>query len=213
MNLSAFISHLIREGQVTVADTIHPFSTQEIQDTATVLHQYYENDILDMPGTAPAFDEKAAMWAAIYIYRAVQLAMLRQLGEEQIKILLTPYPDAITPEAIYGADLCLRYLPDLVSLSKGLSPDDPLVQHLKETAAVWPFSSTGMNIPVTAVLDHILAHPSLLQAYADRIIASRDTDRCRIPAVKEAVKASLGNYTDILWPDFKQFISDTNQYL
>ncbi|PSL46651.1 hypothetical protein CLV51_103632 [Chitinophaga niastensis] len=203
MNLSAFITHLVREGQVTVASNIHLFSPQELQNTIVVLQEYYDNDIQDMPGTAPAFDSNAALWAARYIYRAVQLAMLRQLGEEEITTLLLPYDQPVTAATIYGADLCLRYLPDLLSLSKGLSPEDPLVKHLQETAKQWPFSSTGINIPATQGIDIIVSNPSLLQTYVDRIIATRDTGRCNVQPVLAAVKASLGNYAEVLWPDFK----------
>jgi hypothetical protein len=203
MNLAAFINHLVREGQVTVVNQIIPFTPQELLDTQTILEEYYQNDILEMPGTAPAFDAEAALWAAGYIYRIVQLAMLREAGKQDIIHWLPPYPSLPSAESIYSADLCLRYLPDLFSLSKGLAPDDPLVQQIRETAMQWPFSSTGMNLPAQGDIQAMIASPSLLQAYADRIIATRDLNRCKVPAVQEIVAASLGNYASILWPDYK----------
>lgn len=204
MNLDAFINHLVREGQVAVVNQIIPFTTQELQDTQTILEAYYQNDILEIPGTAPAFDADAALWAAGYVYRIVQLAMLREAGKQDILHWLNPYPVPPTASSIYSADLCLRYLPDLLSLSKGLAPDDPLVQQIRETAMQWPFSSTGMNLPANGDLTTVIASPALLQAYADRIIATRDSNRCDIPAVQQTVTASLGNYASILWPDYKK---------
>lgn len=203
MNLDAFINHLVREGQVTVVNQIIPFTPQELQDTQTILEAYYENDILEIPGTAPAFDVDAALWAAGYIYRIVQLAMLREAGKQDIIRWLTPYPSPPTAANIYSADLCLRYLPDLLSLSKGIAPDDPLVQQIREIAMQWPFSSTGMNLPATGDISAIIASPPLLQAYADKIIATRDQNRCTHPAIQAIVTASLGNYASILWPDYK----------
>ncbi|MBO9732257.1 MAG: hypothetical protein J7623_26685 [Chitinophaga sp.] len=203
MNLAAFINHLVREGQVTVVNQLIPFTQQELQDTQTILADYYQQDILEIPGTAPDFDAAAALWSAGYIYRIVQLAMLRDAGTAQLQEWLTPYPLPQTAAAIYSADLCLRYLPDLLSLSKGLAPDDPLVQQIRETAMQWPFSSTGMNLPAQGDMSVIISSPSLLQAYADKIIATRDSGRCDIPAVQQIVTASLGNYTSVLWPDYK----------
>lgn len=204
MNLDAFINHLVREGQVAVVNQIIPFTPQELQDTQTILEAYYQNDILEIPGTAPAFDADAALWAAGYIYRIVQLAMLREAGKQDILHWLSPYPATPTAASIYSADLCLRYLPDLLSLSKSLAPDDPLMQQIRETAMQWPFSSTGMNLPANGDLTAVIASPALLQAYADRIIATRDSNRCDIPAVQQTVTASLGNYASILWPDYKK---------
>ncbi|HEY9259755.1 hypothetical protein [Chitinophaga sp.] len=203
MNLDAFINHLVREGQVTVVNQIIPFTSQELQDTQTILAAYYQNDILEIPGTAPAFDADAALWAAGYIYRIVQLTMLREAEKQDIIDWLIPYPFPATAANIYSADLCLRYLPDLLSLSKGMAPDAPLVQHIREIAMQWPFSSTGMNLPATGDIAAIIASPPLLQTYADRIIATRDQNRCNVPAVAAIVTTSLGNYAGILWPDYK----------
>ncbi|MFY0254469.1 hypothetical protein ACDQ55_10995 [Chitinophaga sp. 30R24] len=203
MKLSVFINHLVREGQVAVVNQFVPFTPGELKETTTVLQEYYDNDILEMPGAAPIFNADAALWAAQYVYRTVQLALLRESGLEAIIQWMQPYTADITDSSIYSADLCLRYLPDLLHLSKGLSPDDPLVQYIRKTAALWPFSSTGMNLPATGNTDMIIASPSLLQAYADRIIASRDQGRCNIPAVLATVNTSLGNYANMLWPEYK----------
>ncbi|WP_143310291.1 hypothetical protein [Chitinophaga vietnamensis] len=203
MNLSAFITALIREGQVAVAHDITPFPPEALQEATAVLHSYYLHDISDMPADPPAFDPEAALWAAIYVFRTTQLIMLKTPAAEQVSTLLLPYPGAITAAAIYSADLCLRYLPDLLSMSKGLAPDDPLLTQLRQTAAAWPYSSTGMQITPAAHLDIITGNSSLLQAYADRVIATRDISRCNMPAVTAAIVAALGNYQEILWPDFR----------
>ncbi|MBC9914229.1 hypothetical protein [Chitinophaga varians] len=208
MSLSSFITTLVRDGQVTVATVVHPFSQDDLTEARTVLLNYYQHDITDMPGQAPAFDGDTALWAAGFIYRAAQLIRLRHIDNAGIDQWLPKHPGANAPEAVYSADLCLRYLPDLLGMAKDLAPADPLVQRITETAAQWPFSSTGMNIfpdiPITA----ITGHPSLLLAYTDRVIASKDTGRCSNPTVMTAVKAALGNYADLLWPGFHSSFRD-----
>ncbi|QJB35817.1 hypothetical protein HF329_32740 [Chitinophaga oryzae] len=208
MNLSSFITTLVRDGQVTVDTAVHAFSPDDLAATRSILLNYYQHDLIDMPGEAPAFDNDTALWAAGFIYRAAQLIRSRPSGNNGIEQWLPKHAGATGPEAIYSADLCLRYLPDLLSIAKKLAPADPLVQRLTETAAQWPFSSTGMNIYPAAPVTAITEHPSLLQAYTDRIIASKDTGRCNDPVVMTAVKASLGSYADLLWPGFHDSFRD-----
>lgn len=208
MNLSSFITTLVRDGQVTVDTAVHSFSPDDLTATRNILLNYYQHDLTDMPGEAPAFDSDTALWAAGFIYRAAQLIRLRHIDHNGIEQWLPKHAGAAGPEAVYSADLCLRYLPDLLSIAKNLAPADPLVQRLRETAAQWPFSSTGMNIYPAISLTVITEHPSLLQAYTDRIIASKDSNRCNDPVVMTAVKASLGSYADLLWPGFQDCFRD-----
>ncbi|MGN7819396.1 hypothetical protein ACTJJB_04655 [Chitinophaga sp. 22536] len=208
MNLSSFVTTLVRDGQVTVATVAHPFSQDDLTETRKVLLNYYQHDVTDMPGQAPAFDSDAALWAAGFLYRGAQLIKLRHIDNAGIDQWLPKHPGAAGPEAVYSADLCLRYLPDLLSMARDLTPADPLVQRLTETAAQWPFSSTGMNIFPVTPLTAITGHPSLLLAYTDRVIASKDTGRCSNPTVMTAVKAALGNYADLLWPGFYDSFRD-----
>ncbi len=60
---------------------------------------------------------------------------------------LINYPVAVSASMIYSADLCLRHLPQLLTLAQGLSPDDPLVLHVKKTLLEWPFSGAGLELP------------------------------------------------------------------
>ncbi|RBL92133.1 hypothetical protein [Chitinophaga flava] len=208
MILSSFITTLVQDGQVTIAAVVNPFSSDDLADANNLLLEYYRNDLTDMPGQAPGFDADAAMWAAQFVYRAAQLIMLRHIDENGVYQLLPLYDIATQPDAVYSADLCLRYLPDLLSLAKGLAPADPLVKRITQIAAQWPFSSTGMNILPDIPVNVITSHPSLLQAYTDRIIASKDAARCSEPMVMTTVKASLGNYADLLWPGFHDSFRD-----
>ncbi|WP_291913739.1 hypothetical protein [Chitinophaga sp. CB10] len=202
MNLAIFITTLLQDGKVTVDTDLSPFPGGVLQETAHILQSYYYNDAQEMPGKAPAFHPDAALWSACYIYRAAQLSAIATPPAADVHRLLTPYPGNINAETIYSADLCLRYLPDLTGLSKGNAAEDILITQLRETAALWPFSSTGIKIPTTYIPDAIWQHPALLAAYADRIIVTRDSARLRHPKILPAVLKALGNYQEILWPGF-----------
>jgi hypothetical protein len=201
--LSEFIQHIWQQGKVTVASGIIPFSAEDVQQAMEGLQQYYSHDILEQSGKPPHFHATAALWAASYLYRAVQLALLRDAGDDMVNKLLTPFDGEITAEAIYSVDLCFRYLPDLLGLAKGLAPDDVLVKCLQQAAVQWPFSSVGMPVDVETGIDIILSNDSLRQTYIDRIITSRDIKRSKNELVNERIMEALGDHHATLWPGFE----------
>ena len=64
------------------------------------------------------------------------------------------------------------------------------------------FSSVGMKLENALSHDTILSHPSLRNAYVDRIIAARDKKRATSEPIAEWVRAALGEHAEILWPGF-----------
>jgi hypothetical protein len=203
MQLTFFIHDLLKSGQVTVARQLKPFTDEDIQQTEKLLKQHYAGDKLELPLEAPEFSPEAALWAAKYLYHAIQFVMIRDLGEEEVKKHLTSFEGQITPNAVYAADLLLRYLPDLLSLAKGLAPDDILVTCLKQTLAKWPFSSTGLPGIEADNEEVILAHPSLKYAYIDRIIICKDTKRASKAQIAGLIEEVLGGYAHQFWPEFE----------
>lgn len=210
MSLTSFLEDLLASGQVTVAGQPGPFAAADLAAAAQLLGRLHAADALELPGAAPAFDAPVALWAAQFLYRAIQLALLRELDEAAVTELLADFAGPATPEAAYSADLTFRYLPDLLRLAQGLAPDDVLVARLREAAGQWPFSFVGAgagphSLPPLAALSPVLAHPALRLAYADRIIGARDRARAAQPEVAPLVEAALGNYGAILWPEFAGF--------
>jgi hypothetical protein len=202
MELSLFIESLLTHGAVQVTGNITALGPEDLEAAKVLLQQYHERDSLDMPGTAPAFDAGAGLWAAQYVYRAIQLVMLRNLGTEAIAEWLAPYEGEATPPVIYSADLCFRHLPSLLSLAKGLAPEDPLVLHLKETLRSWPYSSATMDLANEADVSVIFSDVSLRQAYVDRIMVSGNIKKAGREPVQAQVKAALGDHAALLWPEF-----------
>src|SRR5437867_9387461 len=86
-----------------------------------------------------------AVWAAQTIYRACQFLVYREIDPQAASEALAiacPLPPT-SPEICYSADLALRVLPDVLTLARAASPDDPLVAALREIARRWPLSSVG----------------------------------------------------------------------
>jgi hypothetical protein len=201
MELSNFIQQLLITGTVSVQPGIIAFTAEDEHETIQLLQLYYNEDILEMPGTAPAFHEQAALWAAKYFYTAVQLTVLRDEGEAVINEKLLPFSESVDAPAMYSADLVLRYLPTLLQLAKGLSPADILVKVLEQTASEWPFSSVGIQVAEIKNETIVLSDASLSIAYTDRLIAARDIKRISGNEMQQRVLAATGLHLDIFWPE------------
>lgn len=211
MELSNFILQLLSQGTVSVQAATTSFSEDDKKETIKILQQYYSEDILEMPGAAPAFDEAAALWASMFFYNAVHFTVLRDEEETVVKETLHVFAGPINAGAIYSADLILRYLPALVQLAKGLSPADILVKVLEQTGAEWPFSSTGIEIAVAKNEAGIFTHPSLAIAYTDRLIAAKDITRTYDDALQQHILSATGLHLKKFWPQAGTiFKNDTN---
>lgn len=202
--LTDFLSDLFENGEVKLAGAIHVFTDADLQQAGKLLQHRFQEGTLEMPPSHPAFVPDAALWSAQYLYRTIQFALLRDLGPEVIEKELTPYPNKLTPGAICSADLCLRHLPAVFNLAKGLSPGDILVEKLKQTALEWPFSSMGIPLEKSPDIQMILAIPSLRTVYIDRIIAEKDFSRIQDERVVDLIWSALGNYAHTLWPEFEK---------
>ncbi len=203
MESSNFIETLLTQGKVSVKGHLESFNEKELNDTKIILHKYYQDDILEMPYAAPEYNEEVALWAAEYLYKAVQLIVLRDVEEEMINNELKPFTGEPTPSVIYSADLMLRYLPQLFELAKGLAPGDLLVQILKNTARQWPYSSVGIELDETIDDKMIIEYPSLRYSYIDRIIQAKDKQRMKDPVVADYIKEVAGEQFSVLLPSFE----------
>lgn len=206
MRLAGFLKELLNEGKVTVEGEITAFGNGDVQQALAVLKSYYNEDALEMPGSAPGFDPDASLWAAEYLYCCIQLTVLRDAENEKVTEHLKDFTGEITPGTIYSADLILRYLPAVFNLAKGLAPGDILVEMMKHTALQWPFSSAGMKLETEPDLSLVLSHPSLRRAYIDRVIKEKDTERLKNDVIAELVHESVGDHSRTLWPELEPLI-------
>jgi len=147
---------------------------------------------------APSFSAGAALWAARLFYHFCQFTVYRDIPEDQITTTcLVTCPEPRGPETDWSADLVLHHLPVLFQFARHLSNADPLLQQMKQIAAVWPLSSVGIvglgNLP----LNSFVGHPVLARLYADRIIAAADTSRLGDPRIDDLLRADLGIHREL----------------
>ena len=197
MGLSSFLEDLFHTGRVGVS-AIARLSDEEIRAADSVLRSVEQAGRLDAPGEPPPFAIAAARWGATMLYRGVQALVYRDIAGEDLATLLgEPCPEPANPSTHYSVDLTLRYLPDLLELTRRVSQRDALVERLLEVAADWPLSSIGIDGIAVRDAGPILDHPCLLRMYADRMIQKRDLSRLTDERVRDAVQRAIGAFPEL----------------
>jgi hypothetical protein len=175
------------------------------EDTALVtefLQIEYETESLNYPFTAPGFDEAAALWAAKIICSFCQLILYRENKEAELPELLPAYHGKITAGAVLSADLCLRFVPDLIIETKRIDADDPLIELMTATLETWQYPGIGANLDVEKIdLEIIKSNECLQQLYIDRIIRKKDLQRALLPGILPKIKTAMGMYTSLFWKE------------
>lgn len=199
--LTGFLTDLFQDGEVVVEGQLKPFLSADLATAGQLLKSIYEEECVGLPFDPPGFDEAAAMWSAQFLYRAVQFALLRELDDQSIQQELQPFQTELTPSVIVSVDLCMRYLPDLFKLVRGLAPDDILVTYIRQTAAQWPYSAVGMELADSAnKVTTILSDKGLRQIYLERVIDKEDTITVKHFELLPWLEAMVGLYPEQLLP-------------
>ena len=197
MSLRSFLIDLRETGRARVEAFTSPLA-DDMAKVHEVLSELDSRARLEMPFQPPQLSLSAALWGATMLYRSSQFLVFRELGADLVKKTLSSRcPERPSPETSYSVDLTFRYLPDLVSLARGIAEDDPLVGGLLVLARTWPLSSVGILGVGDVDVSPFMPHPSLRQTYVDRILERRDLSRLSDPRVREAAQEALGLFTDL----------------
>ncbi len=200
MSVKSFLIALLENGKVRV-DRPREEPAREIAGAEDVLRQMDGHARLEAPGDAPRLSLPAAVWGALTLYRGAQLLVHRDASADFVKeAMSTPCPEKPSANVAWSVDLALRYLPDLLSLARGVAEDDPLVAELARIAGEWPLSSVGVREAEARDVSVLVGHPCLRRLYADRVLERRDLARLSDPRVREAVREAIGAHAE-MWPE------------
>jgi len=196
------IYNLRMNGEITLFDRIMNFDSADEELVKDFLLIEYETEAQDFPNTPPHFDADAALWGARTMYTICQLILYRQHRAAELPSLLPVFTSAITASAMLSADLCLRFLPQVLKDTKHIDPEDALIEVTETHLHQWHYSGIGYGL-ATEMLDFtaIKASASLWQLYADRIIEKKDISLANADCMKEKIKASMGAYNGRFWKE------------
>lgn len=200
-----FVSSLLERGVVRVSAP--PEAPRDWRAAIAELDHLARAEVAFDP---PPLVEPAAAWGLSMLYRSCQFLTCREVDAETVRrALAEPCPEAPKPAVCYSVDLALRYLPDLMSLARGIAPDDPLVESLLGLASAWPLSSVGIKGVSNIGTAAFIVDRSLRQLYVDRIIERADVSRLDDPRVRESVRAALGHFPELAPAIAKALARDT----
>ncbi|RYE24810.1 MAG: hypothetical protein EOP51_06145 [Sphingobacteriales bacterium] len=207
MSTDYFISVIMnmrqQEDIVLYDNILHATAYEEVEVIA-FLQEEYDREALNFPYQAPEYNDAAALWAAKLVYVAAQLLLYRKNTEEELPALLPDFAGDTSPDAILSADLCLRFLPDILLPLKLIDHEDGLIDMLETILTRWHYSGIKYELDTSKLAtDMITSNSCLKQLYVNRIIEYRKMRLAQHPAFVHTVTANMGIYAGEFWNDFK----------
>lgn len=198
------IQTLRQQEEIMLYGSVLQISEKEAAGVTKFLESEYQQEVWEYPGEAPAFDAQAALWAAKTVYTAAQLMLYRENKPDDLVALLPSFQNNCTAVNALSADLCLRFLPNIIVQLKLIDSEDELIHILENILLEWHYS--GINYPLeidSLSFDLLFANNCLRQLYIDKIIAYKKLSLAMHAACKPLVTAQLGIFTQTFWNDFK----------
>jgi MoxR-vWA-beta-propeller ternary system domain bpX4 len=202
------IQTLRRNEEIIVYSNVLETDEAEHQHVIDFLAEEYRHEALNYPFDAPDFNRSAALWAATTVYVSSQLILHRESKPVDLSFALPNYAEQIDEAAILSADLCLRFLPDMIVQLKFTDSEDALIETLEGILICWHYSGINHSLPIKN-LDFTITtdvHHCLHHLYVNRIIEYKKLALALIPPFENTVKALMGIYGKDLW---KEFLTET----
>ena len=165
------------------------------RNTAVIsyLKTEFENQRVAFPAIEMQFDEDAAYWAAELIYNCSQLLLNREDIVEVVSHHLKEYEGQKSRSAIISADLCLRFLPDIIEQLVEIDNEDPLIEKLTDIGREWHYSMISI-CKSSDQLDFSFLETDrwLLQIYAERVAIFQNKVLMQVPIIDQYYSEVLG---------------------
>jgi hypothetical protein len=202
------IRHLREQEEIMLYGNLLTFTALEAAAVGTFLKSEYEKEASGYPPAYPAFNTEAALWAAQLVYVSAQLMLYRENKEKDLTLLLPSYVPAIDSSAMVSADLCLRFLPDMLIQLKLIDSEDALIELLEKILQEWHYSGVAYEQDV-GLLDFtiITSDASFFQMYCDRIFENKKLTLAQHPVFRDTIVSQLGIYGAEFWNELKRTTS------
>lgn len=197
------IYHLRTIEQIILYDKVMKVTTQEEKETIELLRDEYEKEKLEYPFTAPNFEEKAALWASKIVYFSSHFLLHRENTDKDLSQYLPDYKGEMTAGVFLSADLCLRFLPQLLQEFKNIDADDIIIPILENHLKSFHYSAVGFKNDSFMVDYKLFNNQCFKQLYLNRITERKDNALSKIPEINTMLQSNFGNYTNVFWKHFE----------
>lgn len=197
------IESLVESNELILYGQIDEINLDLEKPVIIYLGAIYGMESKNYPFIAPKFDSAAASWSSKLIFNVAQLVMFREHDSENLEELVPIFDNPITASAMLTADICLRFLPDILDELEKIDVEDPLIPILKNVMRQWHYS--GLLCDIDLAVPNFLEpfnDQCLLQLYVNRVIDQKNKTIGQMNWIKPHVESALGNYRDIFWKEF-----------
>lgn len=197
------IHQLRAQEEMVIFSRYVPVTPAEEKPVADFLQQEYARERLEWPESDPGFSGEAALWGAKMVYMAAQFLLYRDKTGDEMAQILRLYPGRVTAIEMVSADLCLRFLPDLLVTAQKIDPEDPLIPILEGQLRQWHFSAVGYPFdPGSLDWQIVTGHEWLRDRYIDRVIEKRALKLAGMPVLQTGIKAAIGDHGTFYWKEY-----------
>lgn len=192
----------LRQEEVMLYNNLLSVQEAEEKEALYFLEMEYQEEKNNYPHQAPNFHPKAALWAAKTVYFAAQLILYREHQVQELEVLLPSFDGTMNAETALSADLCLRFLPPIITKLKIIDPEDALIEVLETHLMTWHYSAIGHTLDWSIItFKNIEQNACWYQLYIDRIIEHKVYTLASIAPFQKGIQASLGWHSNLLWSD------------
>lgn len=196
------IYHLRTIEQVILYNKMSTISKEEEEEVILFLETEYENEILDYPWKALEFNREAAGWGAKTVYLAAQLVLYREHKISELDLFLPKYKGVLSASALLSADLCLRFLPQLIMEMKRIDADDLAIPILEQPLVDFHYSAIGFDVDYETInLDIVFSDDSLKQLYLNRVVERKARKTAAIKEINQELMAGFGAHKQVFWKE------------
>lgn len=208
MNIpSSFYNTIValrQQERITLFTKMQDIAAWEDKEVIELLKSEFEKERLSWTLMDIPFNEQAAIWAAKTIYNAAQLLMLRGGTAKNLDNLFPSYKNGINNSSILSADLCLRFLPQIVMQLKITDAEDLLIPILENSLKTFHYSAIGFEVEL-GIEDwaQVLSDVHFKKLYLERIVIKQDYHLAEMPYINQQLNATFGLYKNKFWSNLK----------
>lgn len=203
------IYHLRTIEQIILYDKVTEITKLEEKETLEFLRDEYEKERLQYPFETPVFNEASAVWASKIIYFSAQFLLNRQNTDKDLTAFLPDWKEAISPSTLLSADLCLRFLPQIVQEFKNIDIDDMIIPILEKHLQTFHYSAIGFANRLEKMDFTLFDNDCFKQLYLNRITSRKDIALSTLPELNRMLQSNFGAYSKQFWNNFEPLTENT----
>ncbi|MGE8554012.1 MAG: hypothetical protein ACN6OB_08750 [Chryseobacterium jejuense] len=203
---------LLRKNEcITLFSNIQTISPKEEKEAEMYFEAEFEKERLEFLSDLLTCNTTTAVWAAKVLYHSAQLYLIRESTADNLENFIPKFKGTRDVSTILSADLCLRFLPEVIIALNSADPEDPLIKMLEAILTEFHYSGIGYDLDLSRVnWEGELRDKTYRKLYLERIVEKKDYKLAEIPFINTLLMAEFGMHKEAFWRELK-IITQENQ--